>query len=138
MPLNSPAWDVSQLLAENGFGSIATDIFRFEWGQNTDGTAIDRQILVRSEAGVPQEIRDLVEQPIIQILVRGDKAESSATVYATARAVYEFLLATFKVTINELQYVDFEPLSAPTEIGRDSEDRQVVTQRFSTYRNPAK
>lgn len=137
MALNSPATDVSQYLADNGHGQLGVDIFRFEWGTSVvDGEDLDRQILVRNGEGPTQEIRSLVEEPMIQILVRGGKGKSSAAVYATARAVYEFLILTNKVTINEMQYVDFEPLSSPQEIGRDSEDRQTVTMRFLTLRNP--
>ena len=127
--MNAPHYDVATLLDDNAIGTLATDLFGGEWGKP------DRQILILDGPGIPSELKTLFENPSIQILVRGDKDEAARTVYTTAKAVYDFLVAqTDSVTINGCEYKGFEVRTNITPLGMDESQRHIYSMNFLTWR----
>lgn len=128
---NSAAEDVMRLLGANGYGTIGTDLFAFEWK-----AGIDKQTLVLDQGGFEPELKDLIESPKIQILCRGERAKTVKDVHTVARSIYDYLISLNGVLANGTCYLEFEPQSLPTGIGRDENDRYVYTMNFYTHRNP--
>lgn len=133
--MNSVAFDVMTFLNDNAIGTTGTDLFCFEWGHASQ-EEIDKQVLVLDQEAVDSPLKNTYEQPVIQVLVRGSKRESGKTVYARARAIFNLLIAQSTVTINGTDYLEFEPLSNVTPIGRDANNRFMVSLNFYTFRNP--
>ena len=129
--MNAPSFDIMTLLAANAFGTIGSDLFAMAWG---DG--INTQILVMDTGSVERSLANVVEQPLFQILARGEPNGDLTTTYDALRAIHEFLLPLSTTTINGDEYLSFFPVSAPTGIGRDKNDRAVYTANYSTFRNP--
>ena len=133
--MNSAAFDIMQFLNDAGYGSAGTDLFSFEWGQDQNGE-VDRQTLVLDQDAITSDLKEHYEQPVFQILVRGNKRDSGKIVYDRARLIFEFMIAQGTPTINGTEYLEFEPISSVSLIGRDDNDRFVATMNFYTYRNP--
>jgi hypothetical protein len=135
MALNSPAVDIVDFLEAAGFGTKGVNLFSFGWGTGGD-VDINSQVMIAALDGLPQEDRTLVEQPTIQVLTRGEPDVGSVVAYARARGIHEFLIQDHQFTINGTEYIDFEPLSLPQTVGRDSESRQIISATYVTMRNP--
>lgn len=129
--MNQPSFDIMTLLGANGFGTIGNDLAGAEWIEKTD-----KQVIVLDTGSIDRPLALQSEQPTFQILSRGKKNESMKIAHDTLRAIYEFLLPLGTTTINGEDYLSFFPISAPTGIGRDKNDRAVFTANFSTFRNP--
>lgn len=130
MTMNAVHFDVATLLNDNGLGQLGTDLFGGEWAINTD-----KQTLVLDGIGVPSELKELFEQPGVQIIVRGDKNEPAKNVYSTAKAIYDFLIMLSEsVIINSVEYKGFEPSSNVAPLGKDANERHSYSMNFTTYR----
>lgn len=132
--------DVMVLLSDNGFGVVGDVIFGGEWGTTTGNIDIDEQILVLDGVGVPSDLKDLFEQPSVQILVRGatrgmpDSAEIE--VYSRAKQISNFLLSQPEtIDINGNCYTGFEEGSNIAPLGKDENERFTYSMNFTTYRN---
>lgn len=134
--MNSVSFDIMQFLEANAFGVAGTDLFSFEWGMSS-GSEVDRQILVLDQEALDSPMKEQYEQPIFQILVRGEKSESGRLVYDRARAIFEFMIAQPTQAINGEDYLQFEPIGNVVQLGRDDNDRYNVSMNFYTFRNPA-
>ena len=129
MTLNPSYFDVATLLDDNAFGSLGVDLFGGEWGD------VDAQTLVLEGVGTVSDLKQTYEQPSVQILVRGEKLQASHLVYATAKAISDFLVTQAEsVTINTTEYIGFEPSSNIAPLGKDANERHVYSMNFSTYR----
>ena len=131
MSLNAPSFDIMTLLDSNGKGTIGTDLFAMAWG---DG--INTQVLVLDSGSVDRGQQLQSEQPLFQILARGEPGGDIATTHDKLRDIHEFLLPLPVTTINGLEYLSFFTISSPTGIGRDENDRAVYTANYSSFRNP--
>lgn len=130
---NAVSKDIATLLAANGFGTLGIDIFFGEWGKDST----DEQILILDTGGIDTVDKDQYEQPAFQVLQRGGKQKSVSVVYDAARLIDIFLKEQLPlVTINGTDYLGFDPVSTPTGIGRDENDRYVYTMNYVTFRNP--
>lgn len=131
MTMNAIHFDVARLFDLNGVATLGTDLFGGEWS-----IGVDKQILVLDGVGVPSELKELFEQPGVQILVRGDKNEASHEVYKRTKQVYDFLIQLPENTaINGACYKGFEPNSSIAPLGKDENERHVYSMNFLTYRN---
>ena len=130
MPNNATFFDVATLLNANALG--VSWYFSFSV---VSGGKPDAQTLVLDGVGTISPLKQTYEQPGIQILVRGEKLQASHLVYATAKAIYDFLVSqTESVTINTTEYKGFEPSSNIAQLGKDALERHVYSMNFSTYR----
>lgn len=128
--MNQVSFDIMTLLDGNGHGTIGTDLGAAEW------LDVDKQVIILDTGSIDRDLALQSEQPTFQILSRGKKNESMKVAYDTLQAIHEFLLPLGKTTINGEDYLSFFPVSAPTGIGRDKNDRAVYTANYSTFRNP--
>lgn len=132
--MNPTYADTATLLSLNGFGAMGTDIFGGEWGSP------DKQILCLEGVGVPSDLKDIYEQPSVQILVRGTKSGTGSRdidVYTAAKAISDFLLQQLEhVEISGTCYLGFEQGSNIAPLGKDENERFVYSLNFMTYRNP--
>ena len=129
MTINASFFDIATLLNDNALGSLGVDLFGGEWGD------VDAQTLVLDGSSTPSDLKEVYEQPSVQILVRGEKLQASHLVYATAKAISDFLVTQAEsVTINTTEYKGFEPSSNIAPLGKDANERHVYSMNFSTYR----
>lgn len=129
--MNAVSFDIMTLLAGNGHGTIGTDLGAMAWLEGKE-----KQVIVLDTGGIDRDSALQSEQPTFQILSRGKKNEDMQIAHDTLRAIHEFLLPLGTTTINGEDYLSFFPISAPTGIGRDKNDRAVFTANYSTFRNP--
>ena len=86
--------------------------------------------------GVPADLKNLYEQPSVQILVRGDKSEYDAVVWRRANTINKFLLSQPEsVSVNGTCYNGFEQGSSLAPLGKDDNERFIYSMNFTTYRN---
>jgi len=130
MTSNAVYYDITQLLSDNGFGTLGTNLNGSEWL-----IGVDAQTLVLDGVGTASPLKQTYEQTSVQILVRGEKLQASHLVYATAKAIYDFLVTQSEsVTINTTEYKGFEPSSDIAPLGKDANERHIYSMNFSTYR----
>lgn len=130
MTTNAPYFDVVTFLSDNGFGTLGTDLIGGAWLNK-----VDAQTLVLDGVGTPSILKSSYEQPSVQILVRGEKLGAAHLVYATAKAISDFLLMqTECVTINATVYKGFEQGSNIAALGKDENERHIYSMNFFTYR----
>ena len=130
MTTNAIYVDIATLLNDNGFGTIGTDLFGGEWG-----IGVDAQTLVLDGVGIPSDLKEVYEQPSVQILVRGEKNQAAHLVYSKAKAISDFLVTLSEsVTINTTEYKGFEPSSNIAPLGKDANERHSYSMNFSTFR----
>ncbi len=129
--IDTPAYlDLANYLAANGFGTMGDDIWAGEWGPT------NRQLMLMNGVGVPSDIKELFENPGIQIFARGDKRDADHVVYAAAKAVSDFILSLpDNIEIQGVCYTGFEPTTNIANIGKDSNERFIYSMNFSTFRN---
>ena len=128
MSLDAISVRVMTLLADNALGTVGTDLFAMEWGDE------DEQTLILDTGGLPSALKEQYEQPTFQVLTRGAKKADANTSYQASRSVYELLIA--QPTAGGL--MEFEPTGGPPElIGRDENDRMIYSCNYYTFRNPA-
>lgn len=129
--MNAVSFDIMTLLSNNALGTIGTDLGAMAWLEKED-----EQVIVIDTGSIDRDLALQSEQPTFQILARGGKNEDLKTTYDKLRAIHEFLLPLGTTTINGDDYLSFFPVSGPTGIGRDDNDRAVFTANYSTFRNP--
>jgi len=130
MTTNAIHFDIATLLNDNTFGVLGTDLFGGEWG-----IGFDAQTLVLDGVGTPSDLKEVYEQPSVQILVRGEKNQAKHIVYTRIKAISDFLVTLSEsVTINTTEYKGFEPSSSIGPLGKDANERHSYSVNFSTYR----
>ena len=130
---NAVSKDIATLLAANALGTLGTDIFYGEWGNDST----DEQTLIIDTTGPDSVDKDQNENPAFQVLRRGGRQKSVSDVYDAARLIHVFLISQSSlVTINSTDYLGFDPVSSPAGIGRDDNDRYVYSMNYVTFRNP--
>ena len=130
MTTNAIYVDITQLLSDNGFGTLGTDLTGGEWL-----ISVDAQTLVLDGVGTPSDLKEVYEQPSVQILVRGEKNQAAHLVYSLAKAISDFLVTLSEsVTINTTEYKGFEPSSNIAPLGKDASERHSYSMNFFTYR----
>lgn len=139
MGLAAVSEDIKALLQANaatiGISGIA--VTSFEWRRNSGGTELDKQIIVRDLDAIEALNKTSYEQPVFQILVRGDSREGYKTVHDRARDIYEFLLQQPRQTPGAVEYVQYAPFAGGlTPLPRDDNNRVVYAMTFFTYRDP--
>lgn len=135
--ISNPAYaDVMTLISDNALGVIGETLFGGEWGTKSGDVDIDEQVMVLEGPGTPSDIKEMYENPAIQILVRGIKRGRDIDVYSKAKAVSDLLLLTVDgFEINGTCYTGFEETSNIAQLGKDSNERFVYSMNFSTFRN---
>jgi hypothetical protein len=118
-------------LLSGTFGTIGTDLGAMAWLEG-----VNEQVLIIDTGDVTRDLALQSEQPTFQILSRGGKNDDLQVAHDKLRAIHEFLLPLGTTIINGEDYLSFFPVSGPTGIGRDDNDRAVFTANYSTFRNP--
>ena len=136
MALAAVMEDVRALIGAGTSWTEGTDLFAYEWGVDADGEEIGRQVLVRDDEPIDTDLKDIYEQPVVSIIVRGESTDDGKTVHDLAREIYEFMLAQNTQTINGIKYLGFEPVGGLIPLGRDKNERFGYSMTFFTYRNP--
>jgi hypothetical protein len=129
--MNSVSVDIAQLLHDNAFGVLTTNLFAMEWGQDRDD-----QILVLDSPGFDSPMKEVYENPIFQILVRGKPDADMITAHDLLRSIHEFLIAQPTQDIGTTEYLQYEPISTIAGLGRDKENRGIFSISYFTYRDP--
>lgn len=129
--IDKPAYyDLALFLAANGFGAMGEDIFAGEWGST------DRQFMLMNGVGVPSDLKDVFENPGVQIFARGEKRAADHVVYAAAKAVSDFILSLAdSIEIQGVCYTGFEPTTNIAGLGKDENERFIYSMNFTTFRN---
>ena len=128
--MNAPHFDIANYLNASAIGILGTDLFSGEWGD------VDAQILVMNSPGSPSDLKDVLENPGIQILVRGEKNAADYLTYDVAKTVSDFLLSAGEnVDIDGTCYTGFEESSNIANLGKDDNNRFNYSMNFMTYRN---
>jgi len=136
MSLNSVSEDIRQLLNNDGsFGIQGTDLFSFQWGVNSDGEEQNAQTIVIDTENLDVIDKQYYERPTFVIYVRGDTSESAHSVYDRARSIYQFMIIQVRQVINGTEYIQYEPVGSPRNLGKDNNNRFVYSMNFSTFRN---
>ena len=131
MTTNAIYFDITTFLSDNGFGTLGTDLNGSEWLID-----VDAQTIVLDGVGFPSDLKEVFEQPSVQILVRGEKGGAAHLVYTKAKAISDFLLSQSEcVTINATVYKGFEQGSNIAALGKDEDQRHIYSSNFYTYRN---
>jgi len=130
--MNPAYYDVATLISNDLAGyTLADNLFGGSWNANKDD-----QVLVLEGVGTPSDLKDLYEQPSVQILVRGSKNEADHLVYQRAKGVSDFLLSQSEcVTINSTDYKGFEEGSSIAPLGKDDKERFIYSFNVYTWRN---
>lgn len=134
--MNPIYYDVAFFLQANGFGTIGEDLAGGEWNKAVNGNPFNKQTLVLEGIGTPSDLKDLYENPSVQILVRGDKMEPDVDVYRRAHTISRFLLSQPEnVDVNGTCYKGFEEGSTIAPLGKDESQRFVYSMNFFTWRS---
>jgi hypothetical protein len=134
MSLNSVSEDIVTLLNANSKGVEGTDLFSFQWGSDTSGEEVDKQILVMDGQSIDVELKEEYENPVFLIYVRGSTNEPIKTVYDRARGIYEFMLSQATQTINAIEYLQFKDIGGLAALTKDGNNRFTYVMNFFTYR----
>ena len=134
MSLNSVSEDIVTLLNANSKGVEGTDLFSFQWGRDSLGEEVDKQILVMDGQNIDVELKDEYENPVFIIYVRGSTVEPIKTVYDRARDIYEFMLSQATQTINTVEYLQFKDIGGLVALTKDGNNRFSYAMNFFTYR----
>ncbi len=129
--MKSVSVDIMSLLQANSYGTTGTDLFAMAWNAN-----VDAQVLVLDSESVSSLLPIEYEQPIFQILVRGEKGADMNTAYTLARSIFEFLIVQVRQIIDTTEYLECIPITGLISLGRDENDRAVFSQNFYTFRLP--
>ena len=137
--MNPVYYDVAFHLQSNGFGTLGDDLFGGEWGfkvgPNEAHEEVDKQILVLSSSGIPSDLKNLYEQPNLQIIVRGDRNETDLTIWRRSNEIFRFLLSLPEtININGCIYKGFEEASGLLQLGKDTNQRFAYSFNLTTYR----
>lgn len=135
MALNSVSEDIRQLLNDNSKGTQGTDLFSFQWGSGFEGAETQAQILVIDTQNIDVIDKLYYERPTFLIYVRGSTTESNKAVYDRARDIYEFMIQQVRQEINGTEYIEFEPVDGPRNLGKDENNRFTYSMNFSTFRD---
>lgn len=126
--------DIRTLLHNGSKGTQGTDLFSFQWGSGAGGAEIDKQILVCDREPIPALIKDEYENPVFEVLVRGERNENVKAVHDRARDIYEWLCTRTRQEVLPSTYIEFAPVGGMIPIGRDDNSRPVFSMTFFTYR----
>lgn len=130
--MNSPAHDIALYLAECGLGAFA--------GAAAWSIAVSREpenppeaITVYDTSGGPPMPDIALRQPTIQIRVRGAGYEAA---HAKAEAVFDVLTRETTREIGGHRYIGIWATSDIGSIGRDDNERHLLTMNFRIERQP--
>jgi len=121
--------DIARYLADNGFGTLDTDINRVVWNDRES-----KQLLITDTGGSGSDLPELYASLKFQILSRGEKHKAADLPGIALNAVHDFLAKAGPVTINGCAYGGFFPIAPPFALGPDENDRYIYTCNFSTNR----
>lgn len=130
--MNAFYYDVATLLDDGLVAlTLGTNLFGGEWDAGKQS-----QTLCIEGVGTPSDLKDMYEQPSVQILVRGEKKQPDYQVYNQAKEISDFLLSQSEcVTINTTDYKGFEEGSTIAPLGKDENERFVYSMNFYSWRN---
>lgn len=140
MAIGNPADDIATYLITNGYGAAgaATGWAIFSGAMSELPQVSKQQISVSLTGGISPNPKLAIDQPTIQIRVRGDKTPTAYVAsFNKARDIREFLLGHGPVTINTSSYSGIWMISDIGWIGYDENERPNWTLNFRLLRNPA-
>lgn len=134
MSLNAVCEDVRSLMHAAGKGSQGVDLFSMQWGSANGGGEIHKQILVIDREPLDALIKDEYENPVFEVLVRGNVAENVLTVHDRARDIYQWFIGLPRQEVGPVTYIQFAPVGGMIPLGKDQNNRSVFSMTFFTYR----
>jgi len=127
-PTNFVCDDIQDYLIANGILNVG-DSQCFEWQSGKD-----KQILIRDSGGFASAVPESSRNNTFQVLLRGAKDEGHKDLAEQAYAICKFLVNSDSFTVNNNRYSQVFMVSDPSIIGRDEENRALVSINFSAAR----
>jgi hypothetical protein len=122
---------IATLLASNGYGTLATNIFVSLMPATPDAVVVVSEYgsgappeLVMG-AGVP------IHHPGLQVRIRGSLTEDYDVVHARATSIWKFIAALGDGTLSSDRYLTFTPNGSPELESRDDLERVIFVCNFS-------
>jgi len=124
--MQSPALSIAQYLAAQGFGVFAAES---GWSIHvaSEPEKPDTCITVYDTGGEEPDTDQLDRRPTFQVRVRGPNYQDA---YAKISSILDFLMHAPAVTLNGTRYAAFAPTSDVASIGKDDNNRHVLTVNF--------
>lgn len=126
------AADIADYINAQAVATLGTDLFKYELSQSKN-----KQAVIIDTGGFEVDLPETYENVTIQVLVRGGKGEKYTAVHQFAREIHELLISN-DITSNGNGYGYFFPTgsSGPQSVGKDSEDRFMISCNYFSFRNP--
>ena len=135
--MNSPAVDIANLLAANGFGTYASTIFASRVPDSPDVVMVVSSVTAREPMLATGKTAGTfldTARPNVQVWLR-DKAGQNAAGYNRAAAVRKFLHGKSSFIVNGTRYHSVFALSDIGELGVDEKLRPVFSINFRMERS---
>jgi len=127
---NAPSKDIKALLVTAGLATGDIKLGRLPESGN------DKVIAIKDTGGFPPNPAFLIDNPTVQILIRGNKQDYSVT-YTLARLIIDALLGLPKQTVNGTVYIGIWMQSDIIPLGYDESQRPMFSLNFRLVREPA-
>jgi len=127
--MNSPAEDIANILADEGIGTIATDLFCFEMPSDPDEC-----ICTYDTGGFPPQAGYRYDYPTVQIIVRGRRG-GYRDIYTIAESIKVLLhgKANF-YTDSPNRIVAIWAMGDIITLGNDESGRPLLSLNFRIHR----
>jgi len=122
-----PSKDLASLLDD----ALDWDVF-----YSKKPTTPDNLVICHDTGGFPSNPRFLMDSPTVQIEIRGNKDEYDEAM-GIAEEVHELLLGHSQVTINGTLYVGIWSMGRINDLGRDDNDRPLLSTNWRMITEPA-
>lgn len=133
----SAAYDVLTHLIANGHGQLSYNIGANAFFDAPGQADPPISYAVFEYSGLPDAMAmggiACFEYPRIQIQVRG---KQPMQIEATCRQIYNLMRGARDLTLNAHVYQYFEPVSTPTPLARDEQNRVTYMCQFQVHRSP--
>lgn len=133
----SASEDLKDILEGDGVGTFASEAANV-WSIRVSlmPTSPNRCIVIYDSGGAPPNPKFLLDEPTVNIRIRGNKLDYKAT-YAKALSVRDALLGRSPVTVNTTRYIGFFAASDVAFIGYDDNQRPLFSLNIRMYREPS-
>lgn len=131
MVLQPPSFDIATFLAAQGAGTVGTDIF-----VGMEPASPDLVVTVYDIGGIAPSPKFLRDEPQVQCKVRGD-VNDYQNAWIKAQEVKDILLGAQPQTLNGTDYVLFVQIGDILSLGRDENNRPMITSNWQLVREMA-
>ena len=131
MVLQPPSFDIATFLAAQGAGTVGTDIF-----VGMEPSSPDFTVTVYDIGGIAPNPKFLRDEPQVQCKIRGNVNDYQNT-WIKAQEVKDILLGAQPQTLNGTDYVLFVQIGEILSLGRDENNRPMITSNWQLVREMA-